>query len=129
MRPFIFTERSGVPCELVFDESDGFNLADPYATAVFRVLQESLTNIAKHAGASQVEATLERVGGEVVLTVTDNGKGFVPDVPPKPGSFGLVGLRERAYLLGGKLRIDSAPGKGTVIEFRISVPAPQGSLS
>jgi signal transduction histidine kinase len=114
-----FTDRTGVPCELVLDESADLDLPDPYATAIFRVLQESLTNVAKHAEATRVEATLERVDGEVVLTVQDNGKGMAPGAENKRGSFGLVGLRERAYLLGGSVRLDSKPGAGTLVEFRI----------
>ena len=115
-----FTNRTGIPCELVLGKGD-LELADPYATAVFRVLQESLTNIAKHAAAAQVEVTLEREGREVALTVRDDGKGFAPAEPRKPGSFGLIGLRERAYLLGGTISVESAPGEGTVVELRIPV--------
>jgi two-component system sensor histidine kinase UhpB len=113
-----FQQRTGVPCELVLGAGE-LDLPDPYATAVFRVLQESLTNIAKHAGASQVEATLERGEGTVILTVRDNGRGFQPADPRKEGSYGLVGLRERAFLLGGDIRIESEPGRGTYVEMRM----------
>jgi PAS domain S-box-containing protein len=115
-----FQQRTGTPCELVLG-AGGLDLPDPYATAVFRVLQESLTNIAKHAQATQVEATLERADATVILTVRDNGRGFTPSAPRKQGSYGLVGLRERAYLLGGDIRIESAPGQGTVVEMRIPI--------
>ena len=115
-----FTQRTGIACELVMGEGD-LDLTDPHATTVFRTLQETLTNTAKHARATQIEATLERVGGEVVLTVLDNGVGFERGAA-KPGSFGHLGLRERAYHLGGKLDIDSAPGKGTRVELRIPEP-------
>jgi signal transduction histidine kinase len=115
-----FTQRTGIPCELVMGEGD-LDLADPQATTIFRTLQETLTNAAKHAQASQVEATLERIQGQVVLTVADNGVGFEPG-SQKPGSFGHLGLRERAYHLGGQLTIDSAPGKGTRVELRIPAP-------
>jgi len=113
-----FQQRTGVPCELVLGSGE-LDLADPYATAVFRVLQESLTNIAKHAKATQVEATLERGGGTVILTVRDNGRGFRMSEPRKQGSYGLVGLRERALLLGGDIRIESEPGRGTYVEMRM----------
>jgi PAS domain S-box-containing protein len=113
-----FTSRTGVPCELVIGTGE-LDLPDPYATAVFRVLQESLTNIAKHAQATQVEATLEREAGEVVLTVHDNGRGFESGGARKPGSFGLVGLRERAYLVGGDVAVRSSPGQGTTVELKI----------
>jgi len=113
-----FQQRTGTPCELVLGTGD-LDLPDPYATAVFRVMQESLTNVAKHAEASQVEATLERTGDAVTLTVRDNGCGFDTAAPRKHGSYGMVGLRERAYLLGGEIRIESAPGAGTQMEMRI----------
>jgi len=113
-----FEQRTGTPCELVVGTGE-LDLPDPYATAVFRVMQESLTNIAKHAEASQVEATLERQGETVTLVVRDNGRGFDIAAPRKEGSYGMVGLRERAYLLGGDIRVQSAPGEGTLVEMRI----------
>jgi PAS domain S-box-containing protein len=116
-----FSERTGIPCELVV-AGEGLDLPDPYATAIFRALQESLTNAARHAQATQVEATLERREGEIVLTVMDNGRGFEGQGGRKPGSFGLIGLRERAYLLGGTFSLESAPGEGTRVELRIPAP-------
>ena len=115
-----FQLRTGKRCEMVLGAGD-LDLADPYATAVFRVLQESLTNVAKHAEASQVEVTLERSGDTVNLTVRDNGRGFATGEPRKQGSYGLVGLRERAHLLGGEVRVESAPGQGTFIEMRLPI--------
>lgn len=115
-----FKERNGIDCELAISEPD-LDLPDPYATAVFRILQESLTNIAKHARASWVEITLSRENGQARLAVRDNGRGFVTTNPRKPDSYGLMGLRERAYLVGGEVRIDSGPGHGTVIDVRIPI--------
>lgn len=115
-----FTQRSGIPCELSIDP--GLELEDPHATALFRILQESLTNVAKHAQATRVEALLEQDGDQLVLTVHDNGRGFLTSNPRKPNSYGLMGLRERAYLLGGKVEVESAPGKGTRIHVRIPLP-------
>ncbi len=116
-----FTERTGIRCELVVGPGD-FDLPDPHATAVFRVLQESLTNAAKHSEATQVEVTLDREGDALVLTVTDNGRGFATGEPRKPGSFGHLGLRERAYLLDGTIDIESAPGRGARVELRLPMP-------
>jgi PAS domain S-box-containing protein len=113
-----FTERNGIPCELAIGAPD-LELGDPHASAVFRILQESLTNAARHARASRIEVSIERSDGVVALRVRDNGRGFSPDDPRKPGSFGLMGLRERAYLLGGEVNIASEPGRGTTIEVRI----------
>jgi PAS domain S-box-containing protein len=96
-----FTQRTGVRCELVVSGA-GLDLPEPYATSLFRVLQESLTNAAKHAEATQVEVTLEHAGSEIVLCIIDNGIGFDAREAGKPGSFGLIGLRERAYLLDAR---------------------------
>jgi hypothetical protein len=117
-----FAERTGISCELAIGEAD-LELEDPHASAVFRILQESLTNAARHAQASRVEVTIGRSGGAVALTVRDNGRGFSPEQPRKPGSYGLMGLRERAYLLGGEVSIASEPGRGTTIQVRIPVPS------
>lgn len=113
-----FAQRTGIHCDFGFDPP-GLELQDPHATAIFRILQESLTNIARHAQASLVNVTLDANDGEIMLRVRDNGRGFASDDPRKPNSFGLVGLRERAYLLDGEVRVDTAPGKGTLIEVRI----------
>ena len=113
-----FTERTGIPCELAVGVPE-LELADPQASAAFRILQESLTNAARHAQASRVEVTIDRSDGAVALTVHDNGRGFLPEQPSKPGSYGLMGLRERAYLLGGEVSIASEEGRGTTIEVRI----------
>lgn len=115
-----FTQRTGITCELAVGSAD-LDLQDPHATAVYRILQESLTNVARHADASQVEITIEKDPQAIVLTVSDNGRGFALETPRKPGSFGLLGLRERAHLLGGTATIDSMPGKGTRIEVHIPV--------
>jgi len=115
-----FSQRTGIACALEADESD-LDLQDPYATAVFRVLQESLTNIAKHAGATRVTVRVERRDGRLALEVRDNGRGFVVSEPAKPGSFGLLGLRERASLLGGEVSIESIPGKGTTMRMSLAL--------
>ena len=119
-----FTQRHGIHCELSVDPPE-LELRDPHATAVFRILQESLTNVARHSHASLVQVSLDASDGEIVLRVRDNGRGFDPAGPRKPASFGLVGLRERAFLLDGAISIDAAPGRGTVVEVRIPLqPAP-----
>jgi signal transduction histidine kinase len=116
-----FSQRHGVPCRLSLDED--VELGEPYATAVFRIVQESLVNVAKHAGASRVDVRIERTGEAVMLEVADDGAGFSPDAPRKTGSLGLMGLRERARLLRGTVEIDTAPGRGTRI--RVAIPVPE----
>jgi len=115
-----FREHSGIDCQLMIADPC-LDLSERYATAVFRILQESLTNVSKHAHASLVEISLSRVDGEVRLTVRDNGCGFVSTDPRKPDAYGLMGLHERAHLLGGEIRIDSAPDRGTVINLTIPI--------
>jgi PAS domain S-box-containing protein len=117
-----FSQRHGVPCRLSLDEDEDVELGEPYATAVFRIVQESLVNVAKHAGASRVDVRIERRGAAVVLEVADDGAGFSLDAPRKAGSLGLMGLRERAQLLQGTVEIDTAPGRGTRIRVLIPVP-------
>lgn len=114
-----FTQRHGVPCALDMDED--LELHEPYATAVFRIVQESLVNVAKHARASHVQVSVARAGGQVSLRVADDGAGFEPATPRKAGSLGLAGLRERAQLLKGTVSITSAPGQGTVVQAHIPV--------
>ena len=105
--------------ELVLPDQDP-ERGDAIATALFRVLQESLTNVARHSRATLVEVRLDFRDGEWALTVRDNGVGFVHDAG-KLGDMGLVGMRERAQMLGGRFSIETAPGAGTVIEVFIPV--------
>jgi PAS domain S-box-containing protein len=115
-----FSQRTGVACALELDQE--LELEEPYATAAFRIVQESLANVGKHAGARQARIRIAREDGQLVLQVSDDGVGFVAAANRKPQSLGLVGLRERAYLLKGDVAIDSAPGQGTRIEARIPLP-------
>ncbi len=114
-----FTQRTGIPCELKLDES--LELDEPFATGVFRIVQESLVNVGKHARATKVEVEVKASGDDLLLRVQDDGIGFRPNAPRKPQSLGLVGLRERAMLMRGDVKVESAPGTGTVIEARIPV--------
>jgi signal transduction histidine kinase len=119
-----FTRRTGVPCELNMGEGE-LDLPDPYATAVFRVLQESLTNVARPSRATEVVVNLVRDDSSVTLAIQDNGIGFAVAGPRKTNSFGLLGLRERAQLLGGEVEIVSAAGKGTRVRLRIPLELAQ----
>jgi PAS domain S-box-containing protein len=114
-----FAGRTGIGVEL---DLPGPELAvEPsLSTALFRVLQESLTNIARHAGANRVEVRLDCSGSEIRLHVQDNGKGIDPAPTGRSRSFGLLGMRERASMVGGELVIESSPGAGTSI--RMIVP-------
>jgi PAS domain S-box-containing protein len=111
-------QRAGVACDLHIDPSCA-DLGEPHASALFRIMQESLTNVTRHAHARRVEVALERAGDDAVLTVRDDGVGIEPGSRPKPTSFGLRGIRERVLLLGGDVRISSAAGAGTTVVARI----------
>ena len=107
-----YSERTGIQCELNLCEED-VHLDDKRATAIFRIVQESLTNIVRHAQATQVNISLEQKDDCVWVEVRDNGKGFDPSLR-KDKSFGLVSIRERALLLGGAVEISGTPGWVTV---------------
>jgi PAS domain S-box-containing protein len=113
-----FSQRTGIACKLTLAERD---LAVPkaHASAIFRIVQESLTNIAKHARAAHAEIAVIDGDDDVVVRVADDGIGLSPSAPRKPNSFGLFGLRERASLMGGEATITSAPGAGTTVEVHI----------
>ena len=113
-----FSQRTGIACKLTLAERD---LAVPkaHASAIFRIVQESLTNIAKHARAAHAEVAVIDGDDDVVVRGADDGIGFSPSAPRKPNSFGLFGLRERASLMGGEATITSAPGAGTTVEVHI----------
>ena len=99
------------------DEEPPFNRAG--AIALFRVVQEALANVAKHAGASEVDIALELTDRDVVVTVQDNGVGAAPADLNRPRSHGIAGLRHRIQVLGGRLDISSAPNRGTTIRVRV----------
>ena len=113
-----FSERTGIPCRLQIKPAD-IELAEPYASALYRILQESLTNVARHAKATRVEVVLEKADGALNLTVRDDGRGFSPAETRVHKTYGLLGLRERTVLLGGETRIASEPGRGTTISVRL----------
>lgn len=117
-----FTQRTGVPCVLKLDES--LELQEPYATGVFRIVQESLANVGKHARATRVQVDLRREGDRLLVRVEDDGIGFRLGAPRRPQSLGLVGLRERAQLLRGEVKVDSNLGNGTRVEARIPIGDP-----
>jgi len=115
-----FERRSGVLVRLAVDEPD-LRLPPVLATTIYRIIQESLTNIGKHAKAANVDVLIARAGDRIKVTVSDDGVGFAPDAARKPQSYGLLGIRERAYLLKGEASIQSAPGKGTTITVALPV--------
>src|SRR4029077_2171982 len=90
------------------------NLDSEQETALYRIVQEALTNIVKHAEASSVSIVVADMGTSVRTVVEDNGKGF-DEARVREGALGLVGMRERLGLLGGRLEVESSPGAGTTV--------------
>jgi PAS domain S-box-containing protein len=122
-----FRQRTGVSCQLeVHDVPSGVSSGwTPVATSLFRIAQEALNNVLKHAQASAVQIRLEAVpGGHLRLRVTDNGRGMCEADRRKAQSFGLLGMQERVRELGGSLRIAGQLGAGTTIEVMVALPIP-----
>ena len=112
-----FEARTGTKCRL---ELQNDNAIDPdRATAIFRILQETLTNVARHANAACVYVRLFKEGGNIVLEVHDDGRGATEEQLSASGSLGIRGMRERALLLQGELTIRGVPGQGTTVWMRI----------
>jgi signal transduction histidine kinase len=119
-----FRERSGIACRLekgVFEP----DLPRDQATVLFRIFQETLTNILRHAQADEVTVRLEVVADELVFQIRDNGRGITAAEIDDPQSYGLLGIRERLYPWNGRVDFEGAPGKGTRVIVRLPMP-PKG---
>jgi PAS domain S-box-containing protein len=113
-----FERRTGLRCE-VRSLLHGLPLDRDLSTALFRIFQEALTNIARHAGASRVEVEVRQEGGRVVLEVSDDGQGLSADAAGGRRSLGMLGMKERAHRLGGTVAWTSASGAGTLVQASI----------
>ncbi|MFB4370635.1 MULTISPECIES: PAS domain S-box protein [unclassified Pseudomonas] len=112
-----FEARTQLPCLVEVPEHVP-PLSDAKATGLFRILQEALTNVMRHAEAHTVTVRLELQGDSLCLSISDDGRGFDP-AGVRADSFGLVGMRERVLMLGGQLNLDSRPGEGTLLRVRV----------
>ncbi len=115
-----FASRTGIEFELDFEPEEP-ELEPELATALFRILQEALTNVARHAHATRVWVSLKEKPGKLVFKVRDNGQGITPQQIGNSDSIGLIGIRERAVLQGGKAKITGVPGKGTTLTVSIAL--------
>ena len=113
-----FSQRTGIKCVLSLGEED-VALEEEYFVDCYRILQEALTNVSRHAGASRVRVNLKQEPDKLIMQIRDNGKGISKKDWDETRSFGLMGMRERANSIGGKLEIKSNPGKGTVIKLTV----------
>lgn len=121
----LFSQRSGIPCAMDLGEIPEA-LPPDVSIAIFRIFQEALTNVARHAGAKRVEASLSVRDNDLKLAITDDGKGIDPAALTDPQSLGLIGMRERAENVGGQVIFCPSPDTGT--DVVLTVPLPQGAL-
>jgi signal transduction histidine kinase len=117
-----FSKRSGIDCRM---EETGFEpeLPKDQAAALFRIFQETLTNIMRHARADTVTVRLEGCKGDLLLEVHDNGRGITEEEINAPTAFGLLGMRERLYPWNGRVTFEGRPGRGTRVTIRLPLPS------
>ncbi|HEC13965.1 MAG TPA: PAS domain S-box protein, partial [Acidiferrobacteraceae bacterium] len=113
-----FQQRTGIECEWVM-ELDEAQLDSARATAVFRILQETLTNVARHSGAGRVSLDINKGADHLEMRITDDGRGICPSAASADNAFGLLGMKERALAFGGSVDIEGHPGKGTTVLLRL----------
>jgi signal transduction histidine kinase len=118
-----FEKRTGVTCEFVTTDDD-LTVNQECTTALFRICQEALTNVARYAQATSVHIVIETDDKHLSLRISDNGRGITEADARGTKSFGLLGMRERARLLGGALEITGTPGQGTTLTVRVPAPHP-----
>jgi PAS domain S-box-containing protein len=123
-----FQTRTGILCQVDLPEKEVLTDQDR-STAIFRIFQETLTNVARHANATAVQASLVLGKHRLALVVHDNGKGFDASFALKRGSPGLLGMSERAHLIGGDLKVSSAPGSGTTVTVHVPLGDPRSGDS
>jgi signal transduction histidine kinase len=121
-----FAKRTGIDCELYLGDEE-IVLDRDLATAAFRIFQETLTNVARHAEATEVRIALQDKPDELVLVVCDNGKGIAESQISGSKSLGLIGMRERARVWGGDVAFQGVPGEGTTVTVWIPRPDAAGS--
>ncbi|HVS50755.1 MAG TPA: histidine kinase [Opitutaceae bacterium] len=121
-----FQSRTGVPCHVVPNVPDT-QWDQDFTTVFFRIFQETLTNIIRHAAATRVEVQLFEDHGALVLVVADNGRGVSEEEIASTRSIGLIGMRERAMLIGGEISLQGTPGLGTTVTLRVPLEGPRPS--
>ena len=114
-----FQERTGITCRIGI-ELEQLELDPDHVTSLFRIFQETLTNVARHANATEVTVRLTAPNGRLILEIADNGKGIATAQINDAASLGLTGMRERALLLNGRVTVTGAPGRGTTV--RVEMP-------
>ncbi|HEU4520776.1 MAG TPA: ATP-binding protein [Thermoanaerobaculia bacterium] len=118
----LFEERTGIECD-VSVPAGGADLVGPVATAIYRIVQEALTNVARHSNATRVEIRLRSRTGELLLEVRDDGRGIRKEEIEDRRSLGLIGMRERAAIIGGSVEVEGIEERGTILTVRIPIEA------
>ncbi|MFZ2311694.1 MAG: ATP-binding protein, partial [Methylobacter sp.] len=116
-----FHKRTGIQCRVACNEGDPYELDKTQTINLFRIFQESLTNVTRHSGASRVEVELQHENHKVIMTIIDNGCGLQEGHIVSPTSYGMLGMRERTKQLGGRINFYSPPGGG----FSVTVMLPR----
>ena len=116
-----FVQRHGIACALFADEAE-LRLDDNASTAIFRIVQEALTNIARHAGATSVTMYLYRIDGQLLVSIRDDGRGILASDMEKAQSLGLIGMRERVWGMQGEISVSSDDPPGTRIDIVLPLP-------
>jgi PAS domain S-box-containing protein len=123
-----FERRTEIAC--VFEHKDVPGLNEGISTAAYRIAQEALTNVARHASAGRVDVALKSKNGLLTLAVVDDGMGFnAQDLTPESEGLGVAGMRERATLVGGALEVHARPKKGTQVYFKVPIDGQVGAIS
>jgi len=117
-----FERKTEIPCVFKAD-TDSLDFGPESNTAVFRIFQEALTNVARHADANRVLVDFQTSNGDVVMTVRDNGKGIYINRIKQQQSLGILGMQERTRLIGGELDIGTLPDGGTGVELKVPASA------
>jgi PAS domain S-box-containing protein len=116
-----FQKRSGIKTKFILPKKE---IVTPpnVSTGLFRIFQESLTNVARHAAASEIVASLDQVKNDIILKITDNGKGFDTNGTGNKKTLGLLGMKERVMMMDGQFEITSKPGNGTTVIVSVTLP-------
>jgi PAS domain S-box-containing protein len=115
-----FQNRTGIVCHVTVEPQD-IMLDQDRSTAIFRIFQETLTNVARHAHATRVTVSLKVKAGTLILRLSDNGRGIAEEQISDPQSFGLIGMQERVHPWGGKVSFKGIPGKGTTVVVNVRI--------
>jgi signal transduction histidine kinase len=118
----LFEERTGIECDVSMPH-EPIGLDPIAATAIYRIVQEALTNVFRHSNASRVELRLRQRPDELLLEIRDDGRGMTADEISNPASLGLIGIRERAMMVGGTVEFEGVAGSGTIVSVRLPAPA------